>query len=179
MSSFPLQQPWAPQLPASPGQLSNHVAPGQPQTDGHLTPPSGLKSEPPAQEANIFARTALGLPTSSSKFVGMSASHAESIISPVTGLSLSVFGMQVDLATFVSDETEAKLSSTSWDNLFQSISQGYKHLPDQPPPLAQLPRSYEECLHYGKVYIQLINAFLPILDKADFLDLVSVICADE
>ena len=121
----------------------------------------------------MFAQAPHGPVNGSSKFVGMSSSHADSIISPATGLSLSVFGTQVDLATFVSEETEAKLSSTSWDKLFQSVSKGYKDFPDQPPLLAALPQSYEECMHYAQVYIQLINAFLPILDKADFLELVS------
>lgn len=175
ISAFPLQQSWTGSQQAASGQTSSQAASTLSQRNGSFSPPNGVKSEPQGQDANIFAQGQYGASTESSKLVGMSSSAADSIISPATGLSLSVFGMQVDLATFVSEETEVKLSSASWDNLFKSISKGYKDAPKRPPALAALPPTCDECMHYGKVYLQLINAFLPILDKADFLALVSLV----
>ena len=172
VSAFPLQQAWVPPPHTSAGPMTGQ--PGQSEfATAEPTVRDGIKSENQAQEANVFADPTHMFSANSNKFVGMSSSHDESIISPVTGLSLSVFGTQVDLASFVSEETEAKLSKNSWNHLFQSISRGYKDFPKDPPPRAQLPDSYERCYEYGRLYLDLINSFLPILDKADFLNLVS------
>ena len=172
VSAFPLQQAWPQATSANnPAPSGNSATDGSP-TNGLANAPETLKNEAPTPEANVFAQTPQGGHSHASKFVGVSGSHVDSIISPVTGLSLSVFGMEIDLATFVSDETEAKLSSTSWDSLFKSISKGYTDFPDQPPPLARLPSSYEECSQYTRVYLELINAFVPILDKPSFTELV-------
>ena len=137
---------------------------------GNAFAQDGIKNSP--QEANVFAQPTADVSTGSSKYSGVSSNSNDMVISPVTGISLSVFGNDVNLAHLVPEETESKLSATSWDNLFKYIAMGYHAYPNQPPPLARLPLKYEECERMAHFYLTWVNAFLPVLDRPEFLALV-------
>ena len=176
VSSFPLQQSqtWPQSAQATPGQPSASTAASQDPNANAFETGDPFHQMALPHEANLFAQTfsASGVHSGSSRYVGISSGHADTAISPATGLSLSVFGLKVDLAAFVPHETPSKLSATSWDGIFKCISRGYSEHPHQPPPHARLPASHEECDQQARVYLSLINAYLPILDKHDFVELV-------
>lgn len=96
---------------------------------------------------------------------------ANSYLSHIKGTSLSVFGMEVDLADYISDEEDAPMSYAA---MMTAITNACPSM--TPPAKAKLPETLAECQNIAKTYLLVMNPWLPALHKPDFLRLVSLYC---
>lgn len=128
-------------------------------------------------EANIFAsQPHLRTGPVADNYLGVSSAHgALGALSHVKGTILSVFGMEVDLADYVSDAVvNRQYSCMTYDNLqTQLYFNCAQKLGGTPPPLARLPDTYDGCMNNAQIYFDKINPWVPVLHKTDFYQLVS------
>lgn len=103
-----------------------------------------------------------------SNYLGVSSAN-HGLLSPIEGTSLTLFGMQIDLADFMSEDIDGIASLTSYESIRDTV---LKHDSPTPPPHADLPRTYEECANYSRIYLATVNPWLPLLHRPDFEDLV-------
>ena len=145
------------------------------QWSGQNSGPSSAKIEgaervykSPSQP-NVFALPAFRAGCHGDNYLGVSSRN--SLVSPVKGTSLSVFGMDVDLADFSTEDQEENHSPTSYTKLLSSLSHGSPSF--EPPPKAQLPPTYTECIEFASTYLAVLNPWLPVLHQPALLQLVS------
>lgn len=134
-----------------------------------------------ANEANVFA-TMQGSGRRGAvadNYLGISSAHgALGALSHIKGTILSVFGMEVDLAEFVSDDVvDRQYSCMTYDNLqTQLYFNAAPVVGNKPPAGARLPGSYKACMENARAYFEHINPWTPVLHKSDFYKLVSNMC---
>lgn len=91
-------------------------------------------------------------------------------LSAVKGMSMSLFGAKFDIGEFITPETDERVKlmsgASSLDSIFDMSRSGEK-------PVAELPKTLEECLSYAHWYCIAFNAYFPILHRPHFLQLVS------
>ena len=120
-----------------------------------------------SNEANLFAQPTVGFNNcNGNNYRGVLS--ANSYLSHIKGTSLSVFGMEVDLADYISDEAEAPMSYAA---MMTSITNARPSM--TPPEKAKLPESLAECQSLAKTYLVALNPWMPALHRPDFLELVS------
>lgn len=118
-------------------------------------------------EANVFAQPTVGFQNCDGDRYGGVLS-ANSYLSHIKGTSLSVFGMEVDLADYISDEEDAPMSYAA---MMTSITSAAPNM--TPPEKARLPENLAECQTLANTYLVVLNPWMPALHKPDFLRLVS------
>ena len=122
-------------------------------------------------ESNMFALPTFRGGCNGDNYLGVSSPN--SFLSPIKGTSLSVFGMEVDLAHFFSEDFEQEQSPTSYTKLLELVASGPPSM--EPPPGALLPQSLPECQGYAQTYLAVLNPWLPILHEPSLQDLVSYV----
>lgn len=121
------------------------------------------------------ARTAC-LPDFRSASLGdnyLGISGANEWLSPIKGTSLALFGMELDLVDFVTNDNDEAFSPTSYEN-FLSIAfdkSNQQHPPALPP--------YQECKAFCEWYFISVNCHAPIIHKPALLDMVDRLHSDE
>ncbi|TIA28696.1 hypothetical protein D6C79_10176 [Aureobasidium pullulans] len=101
-------------------------------------------------------------------------SGANEWLSPIKGTSVALFGMELDLVDFVTNDNDEAFSPTSYEN-FLSIA--FKSSQDRPPP-PSFP-SYRECKALCEWYFVSVNCHAPIVHKPDVLEMVDRLNSDE
>jgi hypothetical protein len=109
------------------------------------------------------------------RYLGVVAERA-GLSSPTSGTKLSILGMQLDVGDFNSPDTDEPNSpGPSYNKSYQSFRQTalnqHQRLPK--PDLPDYPRMLDLVDSYFKV----VNAFIPILHKQAYLQLVSILFA--
>ncbi len=89
---------------------------------------------------------------------------ADSALSVIKGTSLSLFGMDIDLADFVSADWDETCAPGSYQ---QCLAHAMNRLPKPEKP--SLPASHVECETFALWYFRSVNPFLPAIHKADFM----------
>lgn len=98
-------------------------------------------------------------------YLGVTSENSH--LSHIKGTSMSVFGMEVDLADYISDDSDGPMSySAVMSSMITNKPPSMK-----PPPLAGLP-PYENTHWSADAYIRLMNPWMPVLHKPDFMALV-------
>ena len=90
---------------------------------------------------------------------------AEAGLSILNGTTLSLFGMQIDVAKF-SNAHDDPHAPTAYET-FVRYAFGQATVPEPP-----LPPTLEEAKKFAWWYFRSLNPYYPILDKADFFELV-------
>jgi len=121
------------------------------------------------QETNIFAIPSEQKLSDSDRWFGIST--ANSLMSPIKGTSLSLFGMRIDISDFVADGPEDSATPTSYSALLRLLSAGDKPRPEL-LARSKLPETYVEAVLFTKWYLSSLNPWLPILHKPQMMDLV-------
>ncbi len=98
----------------------------------------------------------------------LGVSSADSVLSPIKGTSLSLFGMEIDLADFVPSDWDEASSPRSYH---QFLALAFNKYPKTHK--AELPDTYAECENYATWFFRFINPYAPVLHKPDFMALVS------
>lgn len=101
-------------------------------------------------------------------------SGANEWLSPIKGTSVALFGMELDLVDFVTNDNDEAFSPTSYEN-FLSIA--FKSSQERPHP-PSFP-SYRECKALCEWYFISVNCHAPIVHKPDVLDMVDRLNSDE
>jgi hypothetical protein len=123
-------------------------------------------SSPQGVESSILAM----LPTFKPTCIGdnyLGVSSADSLLSPIKGTSLSVFGTEIDITDFVEGEADYENSVLSYGH-FLDVVLGHDpnveplHFPD-----------YQKLTEYATWYLRSLNPYTMILDRKDFTQLVS------
>ncbi|KAH7377375.1 hypothetical protein BKA66DRAFT_513663 [Pyrenochaeta sp. MPI-SDFR-AT-0127] len=96
-------------------------------------------------------------------YLGVAA--GDSLLSHIKGTSLSVFGTEVDITDFMTDEAEYENSAMSYTTLVK-VSLGGGQV--EPPPLPQYPGLKE----YAMWYLRSMNPYTMLISKPDFMDLI-------
>lgn len=122
------------------------------------------------QETNIFAIPTQSKANESDGWFGIST--ANSLISPMKGTSLSLFGMRIDISDFVAEGPE-DASPTSYSFLLKLMLSHDKGRTPEMLLKAKLPDNYTEAASYTKWYLSSLNPWLPILHKPQMMGLVS------
>jgi hypothetical protein len=84
------------------------------------------------------------------------------------GTKLALFGMQIDLAEFAEEESDAdspKAFNGFMDHIFKEVG---------PPVPAPLPATLQDARNYAHWYFSFLNPYTAVIDKRDMSDLVSV-----
>nr|POE68841.1 transcriptional activator protein acu-15 [Quercus suber] len=87
-------------------------------------------------------------------------------LSPIEGTSLALFGTKIDIAEFMPPEPNEEAIATSYETF---VSYAFGSASASAPPLP----NFEECEVYAKWYFRFIQAFIPILHKPAFMDLLT------
>lgn len=116
------------------------------------------------QEANFFALPTFRAGLTGDNYLGVSSSST--ILSQVKGTSLSVFGIEVDLADYISDDKST--SPVSYESFLASMAKDNPAYKDSKYP--RLP-TYENCQMYANVYVTLLNPWTPVVHKTAFIEL--------
>ncbi|KAG9618171.1 hypothetical protein KCU77_g22800, partial [Aureobasidium melanogenum] len=132
--------------------------------DTHLDP---SKSRARASALPDYRNSSLG-----DNYLGISG--ANEWLSPIKGTSVALFGMELDLVDFVTNDNDEAFSPTSYEN-FLSIA--FKSSQERPPP-PSFP-SYRECKALCEWYFISVNCHAPIVHKPDVLDMVDRLNSDE
>ncbi len=149
-----------PQSPGSPGP--SHHARNQ-HTSGEFNP--GVTSlHLPEYRANLAGNNYLGV------------SSGNSYLSPIRGTSLNVFGMQIDLADYMSadlDEPDPAtfLTQPVYNKSYHAFV--YSAFSANPKVAKMKLPARDEGIVYAEWYFRAINPYLPILHKPTFFTLVS------
>lgn len=125
------------------------------------------------QEANLFAIRSEGRGNESDGWFGISP--ANSLLSPVKGASLTLFGMRIDISDFTAIGSEDHASPASYMTLMNLMASRERGRTPELLANAKLPDAYSDALSYTRWYIQAVNPWLPVLHKPQMLELVSCI----
>lgn len=133
----------------------------------------GISESPRTQDANIF-RTALpGFRAHShgDNYVGVSLGN--SYLSSIKGTSLSVLGMEIDVADFSSsdiDEPSSLFQPEFYNKSYQSFLQSAYNVNPKIEKVDLPPK--DEGLTYASWYFRVINPYIPVLHRPTFIALV-------
>lgn len=133
----------------------------------------GASVSPRTQEANIF-RTSLPVFRTQShgdNYVGVSSGN--SYLSSIKGTSLSVLGMEIDVADFSSsdiDEPSSLFQPEFYNKSYQSFLQSAYNVNPKIEKVDLPPK--DEGLTYASWYFRVINPYIPILHRPTFMALV-------
>ncbi|KAF2494025.1 hypothetical protein BU16DRAFT_512265 [Lophium mytilinum] len=133
------------------------LAPYRPSGDAPLTS-EGVESKILAM-LPAFKSAAIG-----DNYLGISS--ADSLLSPIKGTSLSVFGTEIDITDFVDGETDYESSPQSYGH-FLSVVLGH----DQNVEPLQFPE-YHKLNEYATWYLRSLNPYTMALDRASFTQLI-------
>jgi hypothetical protein len=89
------------------------------------------------------------------------------VFSMFRGTKLALFGMQIDLAEFADDESDAdspKAFTGFVEHIFKQVG---------PPNPAPLPPTEQEARLYAQWYFKFLNPYTAVIDKREMWDLVS------
>ncbi|KAH7092490.1 hypothetical protein FB567DRAFT_434831 [Paraphoma chrysanthemicola] len=96
-------------------------------------------------------------------YLGVGA--GDSLLSHIRGTSLSVFGTEIDITDYMSDEAEYESSVMSYSSLVKTVLGGEKVDPIALPPYAQLKE-------YAVWYLRSLNPYTMLVHKPAFMDLI-------
>lgn len=102
-------------------------------------------------------------------YLGVSGSNEW--VSPIKGTSLTLFGMELDLAEFITNDAQEAFSPTSYENFLQVAFGGHTYDPPSLPP-------YQECKAFCEWYFKAVNCHAPIVHKPAILDMVDRLHTD-
>lgn len=102
-------------------------------------------------------------------YLGVSGSNEW--VSPIKGTSLTLFGMELDLAEFITNDNQEAFSPTSYENFLQIALSNQTFDPPSLPP-------YPECKAFCEWYFKAVNCHAPIVHKPDILDMVDRLHTD-
>jgi hypothetical protein len=98
-------------------------------------------------------------------YLGLTA--PDSVLSTIKGTSLSLFGMEIDLADFAPADWDESLAPASYE---QFLAYAMNRVPKVEK--VDLPATYSECETYANWFFRSINPYLPVLHKPDFFSMV-------
>lgn len=101
----------------------------------------------------------------------LGVSGANDWLSPIKGTSLALFGMELDLADFITNDAQEAFSPTSYEN-FLSVA-----LCGQPQEAPNLP-PYGECRAFCEWYFKSVNCHAPLVHKPAILEIVDRLHSD-
>lgn len=102
-------------------------------------------------------------------YLGVSGSNEW--VSPIKGTSLTLFGMELDLAEFITNDAQEAFSPTSYENFLHIALGGHTYDPPSLPP-------YQECKAFCEWYFKAVNCHAPIVHKPAILDMVDRLHTD-
>ena len=102
-------------------------------------------------------------------YLGVSGSNEW--VSPIKGTALTLFGMELDLAEFITNDAQEAFSPTSYENFLQIALGGHTYDPPSLPP-------YQECKAFCEWYFKAVNCHAPIVHKPAILDMVDRLHTD-
>lgn len=161
--------PWTPTSAGNEGQMweaeqsqSSGSAPPLAPYNNHV----GAPSAPDDLENNIFP----ALPAFKTGCIGdnyLGVSSADSLLSPIKGTSLSVFGTEIDITDFVQGDSDDPRSVMSYGH-FLNVAMNF----DQSVEVAHLP-DFQQMNEYAIWYLRSLNPYTPVVHKSAFMELVS------
>jgi len=121
-------------------------------------------------------RSAAGLPdyragpgSLGDNYLGVSGSNEW--VSPIKGTALTLFGMELDLAEFITNDAQEAFSPTSYENFLHIALGGQPYDPPSLPP-------YIECKAFCEWYFKAVNCHAPIVHKPAILEMVDRLHSD-
>lgn len=130
------------------------------------------QTSPPSRSVNSAACVPPSFTSSGGAdlYLGVSPWNGKGL-SEVKGMSMSLFGVKFDIGEYITSETDERVKlmsgESSLDSIFAIARSGKK-------PIAELPKTLEECLNYAHWYFMAFNAYFPVLHRPAFLDMVSL-----
>lgn len=100
-------------------------------------------------------------------YLGVGSSNT--FLSTITGTSLQIFGMKIDVADFAPFATDDVGSPASYEHFISAI---LNRLP-QSQEEVRLPHTLAEMNQYAEWYFKTLNGYTPLVSKPRFMELVS------
>ena len=127
------------------------------------------------RETNVMELPEFRAGLSGDNYLGVSSGNA--LVSSIRGTSLGVFGMEIDLANFKSDDLDDPESSSTigTKTLYNKSYQSFVGTAFGTSPKVSnvgLP-SREDGIPYVQLYLKLVNTYLPVLHASTTIALVS------
>lgn len=101
------------------------------------------------------------------------AGSVNSLLSPTNGTSLSLFGMELDLADYMATDDTGEPSQMSRRVFMDCVLR--QDQATKSGRNAEVPRDLSECETYATWYLGIVNSWLPVLHKPTFMNLVSTV----
>lgn len=103
------------------------------------------------------------------KYLGISPAND---LSNVRGTVLSLWGMEIDLAEFITDNPDDKIAALmTYEGIIGTIIAKDAFL--NKVGRVELPKTYDECMRYVGYYFTVVDSVLPLLYRPAFEELVS------
>lgn len=96
----------------------------------------------------------------------LGVASANELLSTIKGSSLALFGMDLDLADFMTSEADDDNAPASYKTFLRTAFN--RQQPQSAPPLPP----YEQCKIYCQWFFMSIHPFTPVLDRSKFMDMV-------
>ena len=128
------------------------------------------------RESNVLELPEFRAGLSGDNYLGVSSGNA--LVSSIRGTSLGVFGMEIDLANFKSDDLDDPdpSSNIAPKTLYNKSYQSFVHTAFGTTPKVSgvgLPPR-EDGIPYAQLYLKLVNTYLPVLHSPTTISLVSI-----
>ncbi|OCK83397.1 hypothetical protein K432DRAFT_347212 [Lepidopterella palustris CBS 459.81] len=163
LGAEPHGQPWRPEQ--SPGVANAPPLPVYGNSVGASLPPLALDS-------NVLgALPAFKVGSIGDNYLGVSS--ADSLLSPIKGTSLSVFGTEIDLTDFIQGDADYRDSIMSYEH-FLSVALNR----DQDIEVVPYP-PFQKLAEFANWYLRSLNPYTAILDKPTFMNLIWRIWHDD
>ncbi|OCL13120.1 hypothetical protein AOQ84DRAFT_226366 [Glonium stellatum] len=159
--------PWTPTSTGNDGQMWE-TEPSQGNGSAPPLPPYSSQVGPPSAShdlENIFP----ALPAFKTGCIGdnyLGVSSADSLLSPIKGTSLSVFGTEIDIADFVQGDSDDASSVMSYGH-FLNVAMNF----DENVEVAPLPE-FQKMHEYAIWYLRSLNPYTPVIHKSAFMELI-------
>ena len=124
-----------------------------------------------SQETNVFALPPFRVGSNTDNYLGVPSANC--LLSPIKGTSLSLFGMQIDLADYVAAGITGEPSQMSHRVFMDCVLR--RDQASKAGLNAEVPRDLSECETYATWYLGTVNSWLPVLHKPAYMDLVSLL----
>ncbi|KAF2027715.1 hypothetical protein EK21DRAFT_91228 [Setomelanomma holmii] len=154
------------QPPTLPWSSSNRADDSQSWSDNRRTSTPPLSAYAPASASEKYEFRPL--PSFKHGSIGdnyLGVGVGDSSLSHIRGTSLSVFGTEIDITDYLSDEADYESSAMSYSSLVK-VSIGGEHMDPVPLP------PYSQLKEYAVWYLRSLNPYTMLVHKPAFMDLI-------
>lgn len=165
-------------IEVAPIQFSSLYAPLTPQNWGASATPwadslnSGQNTLPSYSPA--AASLSQALPSFRSSAIGdnyLGVGSSNSLLSTITGTSLQIFGMKIDVADYAPNDSDDASSPASYDFFLAAVMHRLPQSGEDVP----LPHKLADMKQYADWYFRSLNPYTPVVLKPQVMEVVSAI----